>query len=194
MFCRVLRLSLKSKNWSIKVWMGAQLSAACLIPQTLPCASSSHCPEMALEHWLGSWPSFRKSRAGWGWRPRSFGGLCGILGSIPEHSGSPRDQKVGLVAGSQTQASVHSQAGWRHQSRSTSAQWVCRRLHRKPHPTSFSGHFVFMWVSRCLICMNIWDPFTYPPLWASQVALVVKNLPTKAGDARDASLVPGLGR
>ena len=81
MFCRVLKLSLKSKNWSIKVWMGAQLSAACLIPQTLPCASSSHCPEMALEHWLGSWPSFRKSRAGWSWRPRSFGGLCGVLGA-----------------------------------------------------------------------------------------------------------------
>ena len=29
---------------------------------------------------------------------------------------------------------------------------------------------------------------------ASQVVLVVKNLPTDAGDARDAGLVPGLGR
>ena len=29
---------------------------------------------------------------------------------------------------------------------------------------------------------------------ASQVALVVKNLPANTGDARDASLVPGLGR
>ena len=27
-----------------------------------------------------------------------------------------------------------------------------------------------------------------------QVALVVKNLPAKAGDARDAGLIPGLGR
>ena len=28
----------------------------------------------------------------------------------------------------------------------------------------------------------------------SQVALVVKNLPANAGDIRDASLIPGLGR
>ena len=32
----------------------------------------------------------------------------------------------------------------------------------------------------------------YP--WASQVALVVKNLPASAGDRRDAGLIPGLGR
>ena len=34
-------------------------------------------------------------------------------------------------------------------------------------------------------------------LWASQVALEVKNLPTNAGDIRDVgatSLIPGLGR
>ena len=30
--------------------------------------------------------------------------------------------------------------------------------------------------------------------WASQVALVVKNLPANAGDIRDASLIPGSGR
>ena len=30
--------------------------------------------------------------------------------------------------------------------------------------------------------------------WASQVALVVKNPPTKARDGRDTSLIPGLGR
>ena len=29
---------------------------------------------------------------------------------------------------------------------------------------------------------------------ASQVALVVKNLPAKAGDERDMGLIPGLGR
>jgi len=29
---------------------------------------------------------------------------------------------------------------------------------------------------------------------ASQVALVVKNLPVNAGDIRDSSLIPGLGR
>ena len=31
-------------------------------------------------------------------------------------------------------------------------------------------------------------------IWASQVALVVKNPPAKAGDVRDASLIPGSGR
>ena len=30
--------------------------------------------------------------------------------------------------------------------------------------------------------------------WASQVALVVKNPPTNAGDIRDTGLIPGLGR
>ena len=30
--------------------------------------------------------------------------------------------------------------------------------------------------------------------WASQVALVVKNLPANAGDVRDASSIPGLGK
>ena len=30
--------------------------------------------------------------------------------------------------------------------------------------------------------------------WASQVALVVKNLPASAGDARDVGSIPGTGR
>ena len=30
--------------------------------------------------------------------------------------------------------------------------------------------------------------------WASQVAPVVKNSPTNAGDVRDTGLIPGLGR
>ena len=34
----------------------------------------------------------------------------------------------------------------------------------------------------------------YCQLWASQVALVVKNLPVNAWDLRDANLIPGLGR
>ena len=37
----------------------------------------------------------------------------------------------------------------------------------------------------------------YAPLiinWASQVALVVKNLPANAGDVREVGLVPGSGR
>ena len=31
-------------------------------------------------------------------------------------------------------------------------------------------------------------------LWASQVALVVKKLDANAGDIRDVSLIPGLGK
>ena len=31
-------------------------------------------------------------------------------------------------------------------------------------------------------------------VWASWVALVVKNLPANAGDIRDTGLIPGLGR
>ena len=31
-------------------------------------------------------------------------------------------------------------------------------------------------------------------IWASQEALVVKNLPANAGDIRDVSLIPGSGR
>ena len=31
-------------------------------------------------------------------------------------------------------------------------------------------------------------------LWASQVALVIKNLPANAGDRRDTGSIPGLGR
>ena len=31
-------------------------------------------------------------------------------------------------------------------------------------------------------------------LWASHVALVVKNLPANAGEVRDTDLIPGLGR
>ena len=31
-------------------------------------------------------------------------------------------------------------------------------------------------------------------LWASQVVLVVKNLPASAGDRRDVGSIPGLGR
>ena len=31
-------------------------------------------------------------------------------------------------------------------------------------------------------------------MWASQVVLVVKNLPANTGDARDSGLIPRLGR
>ena len=40
--------------------------------------------------------------------------------------------------------------------------------------------------------LMFWSNFIW--LWASQVALVVKNLPANAGDARDTDLIPGLER
>ena len=49
-----------------------------------------------------------------------------------------------------------------------------------------------MWVyldSIIWICYNL-----HNHSWASQVALVVKNLPANAGDIRDVDLIPGSGR
>ena len=34
----------------------------------------------------------------------------------------------------------------------------------------------------------------YSTNWASQVAVVVKNTPTNAGDVREEGLIPGLGK
>ena len=45
-----------------------------------------------------------------------------------------------------------------------------------------------MWITAA--CMSLPARFSR----ASQVALVVKNLPADAGDIRDAGLIPGLGR
>ena len=36
--------------------------------------------------------------------------------------------------------------------------------------------------------------YIYIHMWASQVTLVVKNLPANTGDIRDAGLIPGPGR
>ena len=49
-----------------------------------------------------------------------------------------------------------------------------------------------MWVyfdSIIWICYNL-----HNHSWASQVVLVVKNLPANAGDIRDVDLIPGSGR
>ena len=50
-----------------------------------------------------------------------------------------------------------------------------------------------------LACCGPWDrrvtnDLAYSNIWASQVALVAKNLPANAGDVRDAGLIPGSGR
>ena len=44
-----------------------------------------------------------------------------------------------------------------------------------------SQYFRLLWTSVSII------------IWASQVVLMVKNLPAKTGDIRDGGLIPGLG-
>ena len=45
------------------------------------------------------------------------------------------------------------------------------------------------------LCCTFWGfEQMYNDMWASQVALVVKNPSANAGDVRDAGLIPGLGR
>ena len=62
-----------------------------------------------------------------------------------------------------------------------------------PSPTAialvvhlFASLFHYMCVC---VCVHV---YTY--IWASQVALAVKNLPANAGDVRDEGLIPGSGR
>ena len=45
-----------------------------------------------------------------------------------------------------------------------------------------------------MLLYNTENYIQYPIIRASQVVLVVKNLPTSAGDMRDEDSVPGLGR
>ena len=45
-----------------------------------------------------------------------------------------------------------------------------------------------------MLLYNTDNYIQYPIIRASQVVLVVKNLPTSAGDMRDEDSVPGLGR
>ena len=43
-------------------------------------------------------------------------------------------------------------------------------------------------------CILMLHTLHTPQLWASQVVLVVKNLPANVGDLGDVSLIPGSGR
>ena len=53
---------------------------------------------------------------------------------------------------------------------------------------------VFIYVICCMRFINKLIMISFVYIWASQVALVVKNQTASAGDTRDASLIPGLGR
>ena len=67
------------------------------------------------------------------------------------------------------------------------------------------GGYSLTWISLCIKVETIWGTkltssvifnFQLPVLFqgASQAALLVKNLPAKAGDVRDAGSIPGLER
>ena len=47
-------------------------------------------------------------------------------------------------------------------------------------------------ISQIIKCNCIWQSYLY--IWVSQLTLVAKNPPAKAGDVRDAGSIPGLGR
>ena len=50
---------------------------------------------------------------------------------------------------------------------------------------------VFIYVICCMRVINKLIMISFVYIWASQVALVVKNQTESAGDTRDASLIPG---
>ena len=60
------------------------------------------------------------------------------------------------------------------------------------HCVDIPQTLLFSTIERYLGCLQSGD--CYPNSWASQVALMVKNLPANAGDTRDPSWVPELGR
>ena len=59
----------------------------------------------------------------------------------------------------------------------------CLIIPSQRHSPKFSSHFKALG-----FCPGLYF------CWTSQVALVVKNLPSNAGDIRDTGLLPGLGR
>ena len=61
----------------------------------------------------------------------------------------------------------------------------------EPWPPALRAHRLNHWITREIPTV---DTFKSSYLWASQVALVVKNLPANAGDMRDAGLSHGWGR
>ena len=71
-----------------------------------------------------------------------------------------------------------------------------------PFPKAFSYFFPLipqiLYMSLCTVCISLLcrlkEIFLLPPKNLFQVAPVVKNLPAKAGDLRDAGLIPGSGR
>ena len=60
----------------------------------------------------------------------------------------------------------------------------------------FAGDTNIQYIRECISsrCNLPWCAILCVLIWASQMALEVKNLPANAGDARDVGWIPGLGR
>ena len=65
---------------------------------------------------------------------------------------------------------------------------------RLPDTDYVSKIHLLHWQLGSLPLVPLGKPVSGPYIYASPVALVVKNLPASAGDIRDAGLIPGLGR
>ena len=65
------------------------------------------------------------------------------------------------------------------------------------HPITYTNVSSFkfgIWKKVYFSFGSVTIPCGYAADWASQVVLVVKNLPVKSGDVRDVSLIPGSRR
>ena len=70
-------------------------------------------------------------------------------------------------------------------------QWKHKILTSRPPGNSLKFAIFFSILS---FSTYLYFDVSYSPWWASQVTLVVKNLPANAGDIRDADSIPGWGR
>ena len=61
-------------------------------------------------------------------------------------------------------------------------------------PEGYGSCFLGHYIQRLVPCMAFFLASCYPLIRASQVVLVVKNLPANAGEVRDVGSIPGSGR
>ena len=70
----------------------------------------------------------------------------------------------------------------------------CRVSNEPDTITIYWDTYLCLFIETYLYCMGEYLYGDIHPFWASQVALVIKNLPANAGDAGDPGSIPGLGR
>ena len=80
---------------------------------------------------------------------------------------------------------------WLHQAFIAACRILVPQPRIEPWPPALGAHSLKHLVTREIPRVDTFKP---PYLWASQVALVVKNLSDNAGDTRDTRSISGLGR